>query len=225
MESDASMRNGLADHLRRHPHTGAMMVHPERRVLYMKAAKTAGTSIMRKTLEPQLPGMVYKKGKPDEFANWLENIDDAQLRDYFIFAVVRNPWDRFSSLAAYFDLDIRKLSQDFDELVSDNETLRIHAFPQVLYTHMDGTSFCDTIVRFEHLDEHMRAVWPRYGVEVAQVPHANRSRKRHYSHGYDAQLRDWVATKYADDIAAYGYGFEHAEKTFFDKIADRLGAR
>lgn len=210
------MRQGLADHFRSHPHRGSMIVHPERKIIYMKSAKTAGTSILRKTLEPQVGGFIHEKDEPDQFAGWLQNIDDTALGEYFIFCVVRNPWDRFSSLAAYFDIPLAQLCSDFANLCANNDALAAHALPQHIYTHLEqhegAQTFCDLIVSFENLDAEMQPVFKRFELPVKRLTKANQSQKRHYSTNFSVVEVNWVRKHYQTDIDLFGYTFENAPK-------------
>lgn len=46
------------------------------------------------------------------------------------------------------------------------------------------------------------------GLRVPPLPHANRSEHLHYSAYFSAEGRDRVAEAFAEDVAAFGYGFE-----------------
>src|SRR5690348_4048323 len=104
---------GLADYLRTFEHPGGIIVSEERKFIYMKAPRTAGTSILRKVLEPAIPGMIHEKDAPEAFAAWKRRITDERLAEYFIFSFVRNPWDRFVSIACYFKLSVAQLARQF----------------------------------------------------------------------------------------------------------------
>ena len=87
-------REGLAEYLRSHEHPGGIIVCEQPKFVYMKPTKTAGTSILRAGLEKRVPGIFHHKDRPEKFAEWINRITDDELEDYYIFTVVRNPWDR-----------------------------------------------------------------------------------------------------------------------------------
>ena len=63
-------RTGLTDYLRNHEHPRGIIVCPEKKFIYMKATKTAGTSVLRGVLEPQISSIFHQKDQPEIFQNW-----------------------------------------------------------------------------------------------------------------------------------------------------------
>ncbi len=200
----APSRKGLAEAFRAHPHPGGIIVHPERRFIYMKPTKTAGTSILRKVLEPKLGGFIHHKDHPEAFADWLANISDEELTSYYIFSVVRDPWDRFQSMAAHLKIHVQDLVENFDE-VTAKEPAFSHTLPLILYTHLDGEPFVDALCRFEHLAGDMAALFKTIGLPKTELPHANKSNRKKFANALTAAQIDWVANHYSRDVAAYGY--------------------
>lgn len=111
LEYSPCCRDGLADFLRRHAHAGGIIVCESRRFLCMKPCRTGGTSLLREFLEPRVPGIIHQKDHPKEFREWMSRITDDSLREYFIFSVIRNPWDRAVSIATYFRTPLAKFAQ------------------------------------------------------------------------------------------------------------------
>lgn len=91
--------------------------------------------------------------------------DFKYLEQYFVFAFVRNPYDRFYS-AFQEHVQQRKLPEDteFNDYVQKNidpDRIRsnwrfIHFCPQICFTHIGSKSQIDFIGRLETLDEDMR---------------------------------------------------------------------
>lgn len=199
--------HNLKPFLQSHPHRQGILVSPGRKFIYMKAGKTAGTSIYRRTLQERVPDIIHLKDHPALFESWLERISDEELRGYYIFAVVRNPWDRLVSVASYLKVSMAKMIGDFDELQS-NEDIRTHSLPCSLYTHFNGIQFVDRICCFSRVQADFNLVCDEIGIERIGLPQANRSAHRHYTTYYSPGERDWVADRYADDIKYFGYVFE-----------------
>lgn len=199
-------RKGLSKYLRNHEHLRGIIVCPERKFIYMKATKTAGTSVLRGVLEPNIPGILHQKDQPDKFQTWLDGIDDKALEDYFIFAIVRNPWDRVVSITTYFDIPLDDFLNRFDHYCQD-EKIRIHALPLYLYTHFNGIQFVDSICRFESLQPDMNLVFDQINLPRTQLPFLNTSEHQHYSTYYEPNEIDLVEKRYQKDIDLFGYMF------------------
>lgn len=200
-------RDGLAETFRTHPHTSGIIVSPSHRFIYMKPAKTAGTSILRATLEQTDCEIIHRKDHPERFEKWLAQISDAELKDYFIFTVTRNPWDRFVSNAAYFGIDFREFIANFDEHRKD-EQIGIHTLPIHVYSHMEGVRFVDTICRFETLQADMNLILDRLGLERRNLPLVNKSKHKPFSEYYTAEDAEKLAEIYNEDIKLFGYAFD-----------------
>lgn len=182
----AHRRDGLAKYLRSHEHPGGIIICERLKFLYMKPAKTAGTSILRATLEKKIPGIVHHKDHPEQYEEWLGRISDEALKDYYIFSVVRNPWDRLVSVAAYLKIPLKRFLNNFDDYRKD-EYIRIHSLPLSLYTHFNGMPFVDYICRFECLQADMNLVSDRLGLAREKLPFKNRSKHDHYSLYYSPE--------------------------------------
>jgi len=202
-------RSGLAAYLRAHEHPAGIIVCEQRKFLYMKAGKTAGTSILRAGLERRVPGIVHLKDQPAEFRDWLNRITDEELEEYFIFSVVRNPWDRLVSIASHFEIPLKVLVNDIDRYRKD-EGVRVHALPLHLYTHLDGTPFVDVICRFERLQDDMNLCFDRMNIARKTLAFVNQSRHEHYTSYYTASEIKAVESIYGKDIDYFGYTFAPA---------------
>lgn len=197
-------RIGLTNFLRSHPHIESMIVHRKRRILYMKSTKTAGTSILRKTLEPNLGGFIHKKDTPFRFDRWLSKITDEDLSEYFIFATVRNPYDRFLSMAGHFRLSVDDFIIQYDELVK-KEPYKSHLAPQVNYTHLRGGLFVDRILKFENIHEDFAKLMRDLNLPNWELPHANKSDRSKLPVQLTGSHADFVSHVYRRDIEAFGY--------------------
>ncbi len=198
---------GLADALRSHPHPGGIIVHPEKRFIYMKSCKTAGTSIFRKLLEPQLGGFIHQRGNKPAYRQWITTVTDADLADYYIFSSVRNPWNRFQSLCGHFKLPVPEVLDRIEELRAADRNFRFHAVPQIHYTHVNGQAFCNRLARVEALQDDMNAILSDLKMESVTVPRANANPNRPDRAVLSKEEAQRIAALYPDDVAAYGYEF------------------
>jgi hypothetical protein len=198
---------GLAKYLANHEHPRGIIICPERKFIYMKATKTAGTSVLRGVLEQEVSGIIHQKDHPQEFHSWIEGISDKELNDYFIFTIVRNPWDRVVSIASYFNIPLPDFVSKYDQYCQE-EKIRIHSLPLYIYTHHQGKQFSDLICRFENLQADMNKVFEHIGLPRTELPLMNPSDHHHYSSYYSPKEVALVAELYKTDIELYGYTFD-----------------
>ena len=202
---------GLSDYLRTHQHTGGIIVSPIKKFIYMKPTKTAGSAILHGIFDSIVPDVIYKQSKTrsKEFNEWLQNVTDNDLREYFIFTVTRNPFDRFVSNASYFNIPFNELVKNYEKLWVENDNLKHHCRPIHFYSHFNGNQFADLICRYETLQFDFNIVCDQIGIQRTKIPIVNKSKHRHYSSYYDTMDKISVIERiYAEDIKYYGYELE-----------------
>ena len=154
---------------------------------------------------------MYKQSKNNsgKFDLWLTNITDEDLKNYFIFTVIRNPFDRFVSNAAYFRMSFDNLVNNYEKLWEENPNLKHHCRPIHYYTHFNGKRFADMICRYETLQFDFNLVCDHIGIERIKIPVVNKSRHKHYAAYYNSQEKISLVEKlYEKDILYYGYELE-----------------
>ena len=220
-----------------------MPVSHELRCLFLHVPRTGGTSIeaalgMGGDLDVEDEGRLFGRIRSEKYralglgSDFFQHLTLREVqslgsaprsRDYFSFAVVRNPWDR--AVSVYARLVAGKAGVLAESLgVDDPSDLSFEAFlelaegcahphltPQVDYlVDTSGKIAVDLVGRFEALGESFDEVRQRLGRPDLTLPHVNRSAHRHYSSYYDRATRERVAKMYARDIQAFGYVFEEA---------------
>lgn len=201
------VKDFLADYLKTFKHRGGIIIWPEQKVLYMKPSRAAGTSI-RRSIAEQLPGRIHNKKNPGETRRWLMDITDKDLKDYFIFTVCRNPWDRMVSIATTFKIPFEKfIRHDIQRWEFPNEDVREHAWPCSMYAYKNGVRFADYVVRFEHLQDDYNELCRKIGIKSVELPRLVPSKHDHYREYYDKEMGDIVADVYSDDIENFNYTF------------------
>ena len=75
----------------------SLCVHREKKLIYYKPGKCAGTSLYHGILKPKMGGWITQKENEMEFNNWIANITDKEWESYYSFMFARNPFDRLVS--------------------------------------------------------------------------------------------------------------------------------
>lgn len=216
-----------------------MIISHGRRYIFVHAPKTGGTSLAlalearamkddlmlgdtpkaikrrRRLKDVQAAGRLWKHST-------LRDIDGLvtpdQMHDYFVFMLVRNPWDRIVSYYHWlrtqgFDHPAVRLakSSDFASFLKAPETqASFRASPFASYvTDIHGQECADLFIRLEHLEQDLQALETYLGFPLHPLPHENRSmRGDDFRNLYTNELAEIVAECCAEDIARFGYSFD-----------------
>lgn len=197
-------REGLADYLRSFEHERAIVVNEKYKFIYMKATKTAGSSILREGFDKHIEGTFHKKDQPKKFDAWLTAITDECLEDYYIFSVSRNPFTRFVSLAAYFNYSVKALVKNFYKY-RKKRVFYFHSLPISLYTHINDERFVDYICKFENLQEDIHVVCNALEIPTWELSHVNKSVHNGLADLQDEKHIEFIRTVYKDDFKNFSY--------------------
>ncbi|KMW59745.1 Pullulanase PulA [Candidatus Rhodobacter oscarellae] len=138
-----------------------------------------------------------------------------ELDDFFLFTLVRNPWDRMVSYYHWlrdqsFDHPAVHLAQalEFAGFVRHPQTqTAMRAAPSTAYMRdAQGRLRGAHYVRLEHLTEDLAPLEAHLGFPLSDMPRANASdRARDYRSYYDDELAELVAKLSKADIQQFGY--------------------
>lgn len=211
-----------------------MIISHQRRYIFVHIPKTGGTSMAlalegRAAKDDILIGDTPKaKRRKARLKNiktpgrlWkhssLRDIDGlVDPADYFVFTLVRNPWDRMVSYYHWLQL------QNFDHpavvLAKSNNFKGFLRHPQTqaslkaghyrsYTTDPKGTDHCRLYARLEHPGD-LALLWEHLGFQL-RLPHENRSdRDQDWRSYYDAETIDIITKKAGEDVARFGYTFD-----------------
>lgn len=140
-------------------------------------------------------------------------LGDEAFADYFKFAFVRNPFDRFISYCAFMTRAdgafLKNPKQVMNYILFQARPMQHILFqPQHTFvTGVDGALLADHVGRVEDMQASYDAICERIGIPSAQLGQVNSSRRGSYRDYYDQALIDGVAELYRRDLELFGYEF------------------
>lgn len=133
--------------------------------------------------------------------------------DYFKFAFVRNPFDRFISYCAFatrkqdvFARDPQRVMRHFLFTAPPLEHMLFRPQHSFLVGE-NGELLTDDLGRVEDMQGSFDAICDRIGLPHVALERANASRHGNYRDYYDQQLIDGVVSLYGRDLELFGYQF------------------
>jgi len=188
----------------------------ENKCIFIHVPKVAGTSI-KNILFPDSKGIGHKLAM-DCYLDAPEKFEK-----YFVFAFVRNPYDRLVSAYNYLmqggkggarDLQFRDryltAYEDFTDFVvrglnKPEMACYWHFMQQHYYVvNFRGEIMVDFIGYFENIEEDFNKVAQKLGVDVA-LPHKNKSSRHPYQGYYTEETREIAYQYYKKDFELLGY--------------------
>jgi hypothetical protein len=199
------------------------MIGHKHKFIFVHVGRTGGSS-MEHILNPTVnldkneraknTGNTAFKGK-HMFAAKYKAKHRKEFDTYFKFAFVRNPWDREVSSFKWFELVLDRgitFPEHIKRRNSVGEGKRLGPMNKMGFSRwlcdINGKNLLDFIGRFENLQHDFNIVCDKIGIPRQQLPHTNKTNRKHYTEYYDDETRGLVAEKYKKDIETFGYEFE-----------------
>ena len=207
--------------------------------VFIDICKNAGTSINASFIN-QFPDIVFE-GKHHSIKNYtaIGHIDADKvtcsalnsdiINDYFLFSVIRNPWDRMVSLylwgANRSEKDSKELEiwwrgysfEKFIKGISENthNEYNGHRYKTQLewVSDDDNNILVDFFMMYENLDKDFSQLLhklnlPQFSLLKHNTAYSKSGKTRkHYSHYYNNLTAEIVSRKYAEDIKFFKYQF------------------
>jgi hypothetical protein len=173
-----------------------------------KFHKLANQKIYRKFFDPT-------HAKPDEAYEILGQ----QLRNYFSFCIVRNPWDRVVSMYHFTkkhniyqiygyeqDMTFEEFCENLLERKDDDSFLPTHK--QVEWTK--GIYPPKEILKFENLKQDFAKMLQDYNIGhiSPNIPHDNSTNHKNYTEIYTPKTKKIVANIFEEDVDVFKYTFD-----------------
>lgn len=158
-----------------------------------------------------------KRQHPDEiilndhepYDRIIAKLGNGALEGYRRVTIERNPWDRQVSYYHWRKRVRGREALTFEDFMRNEKLARINNFE--IYSS-NGAIVADRVMRYETLDDDLRAFLQDLGIERDFVlPKAKQKYrgpdKRPYRDYYTAHTKDLVADWYRREIEAFGYAF------------------
>jgi len=133
------------------------------------------------------------------------------ISEFFRFAFVRHPFDRFVSVCAFLARTDPSYEQDPTDwmkraLLRPQFCKRVLVAPQhTLLADETGNVTLDFIGHYESLQADFDTVCDRLALPKATLPHRNRSEHDAYQNLLDNELKDALWQRYEQDFVAFNY--------------------
>ncbi|MCP5071819.1 MAG: sulfotransferase family protein [Rhodobacteraceae bacterium] len=144
-------------------------------------------------------------------------VDQAQIEAYFVFTMVRNPWDRMVSYYHWlreqgFEHPAVKLAKSSGFSTFLNHPATIASLSEdgnrSYVSDRDGTDRCDLYLRLEHLTGDISKLEAGIRIKLPPLQHVNRSERGGYRQYYTDRDSALIGEVFAEDVARFGYRFD-----------------
>ncbi|WP_299768149.1 sulfotransferase family 2 domain-containing protein [uncultured Dokdonia sp.] len=190
-----------------------MILIKKKKTIFIHIHRTGGSSMISllKQALPNQVDIIAQHGNPSTMEGKLLK----QYPDYFIFGMVRNPWDRLLSWYALIHksdpLDIEAERIRFEQYLmnnAQNDGSDSFLFNQLDYFETTTHTIDDiTIYRYEQYTEEVQKIADRLGIIIKEIPRVNDTKTKKYRDYYTEQSKALVAEKCDRDIDYFGYSF------------------
>lgn len=216
-----------------------MIISPGRRFIFVHIPKTGGTALSlalenramkddiligdtpkaqrrrRRVKQMSGSGRLWKHSRISDIQGL---VSDHDIAEYFVFTLVRNPWDRMVSYYHWlrdqkFDHSAVSVAREhrFSDFLAHPHTLRSIGTEEFRHymQAQNGTEHCDLYIRIEHLASDVKPLESHLGFSLGAIERVNQSKRDiKYQTYYTPSDRDLVGRLFDPDIRRFGYSYE-----------------
>jgi len=180
-----------------------MILH-DKKIIFVHAPRTSGTSIENEILSDQLVPDTQKHLRASQIRSTIKE----QWNDYFKFTIVRNPWDRVISM----------YHQVFHQAygIRGNKPLEffLQYYRPAPWEHgIQCSDYADEemdlIIKFEDREHGLKKLEEATGLKInsSRKSRSREREKKDYREYYNDFTKNSVAKYFAKDIKLYNYSF------------------
>ncbi len=140
-----------------------------------------------------------------------KSVGEEIWNEYFKFAVIRNPYDRFVSYCAFMYRDREDFHENpqsfmYNSLLSRKTKKHILFKPQSEFVcDSHGELMIDYAGKYENLQESYDHICGQLGIKSQELQKVNTSKHLRYTDYYNDELKQMVAEMYDSDFINLGY--------------------
>lgn len=194
----------IAKFIKKYHNVNSLYINQQNKWLWLRIHKTAGTSMYDGFLKDHCIN-ISKKNHHQEVKNWIQHITDKELKNYTIWTCVRNPYDRYVSMAAMFNKEPNEFALLFHQLQKTNSVIFRHSQPQHIYTHKNGVQIPQIIVRFEHLQSDFSNLCKTLNLPDHELQKLNATKRKPWQEVLTTKTIQFINKEFNEDFKAYHY--------------------
>ena len=151
----------------------------------------------------------YEGGKTTRKHARLCTYDEEFVKEYKLYGVIRNPWDRLVSWLHFRNKTAEATNRKVWSLSHFIENLiPFHTKPYSEYFDVEyETKYDFKTIRFENLNSDFDKFCADVNLGNLKLEHKNKSSHKHYTEYYDDETRSIVEEIYAKDIEYFNFKF------------------
>ena len=190
------------------------MLNRYHRWIFIHLEKTGGTSLTN-CLETETAEPMSKRVRHWGIKEHIENYNIIPS-DYFIFSIIRNPWDRLVSWY-YHLLANNKFFMRVNNITCFNDLVK--NLPDYIKSSTAHERYCindnsliNYVLKYENLEQDVKTLSQKINLTTTDMPRythdTNRPRHIFYQDYYSTYSKDLVAELFQWEISMFNYKFE-----------------
>lgn len=178
----------------------------DEKIIFIHIPKNAGSSIEEcfKQTKNKTHGPFFGGHRTYEQYNKSLSVINKDIKDFFVFSVVRNPYSR--AISAFCQMckipsveNFKRWAKNIPEKNFDNNE---HWTPQYIYLNKD----INLILRFEDMAKIKSFVKDKTGLDI---PHIRRNKEINIKSLYNNETLEIIKEKYKKDFLYFGYNTDY----------------
>lgn len=182
----------------------SLYINTTNKWLWLRIHKTAGTSMYDGFLKDHCIN-ISKQNHYNQVQTWIKNLTKAELAQYTIWTFVRNPYDRFNSVAAMFGYNPNEMAEHYQEVFAKISIVERHSRPQHIYTHYKGNQVPQLVYKFENLNQDFKQLCTQLQLPNHQLTKLNASQHQPWKKEFTQQTIDFINDYYHLDFQYFNY--------------------